>query len=273
MWAIVERPLCSAYLLEIAETVTAKVEQIRQLLKSIETGDPKPVLVVNEAKYIQHNPQTHEGSEGLATLFARLAKTQPRVEMIRGFADGDYVFAHMAYDFSSPKVCFEVFRFEDGFAVEHWDNLQEQAAPNHSNRTMLDGEQTLDDLPATEANRARVRAFVEVVLLDKQIDRIEEFVDVSGFAEHNPRLSDDLTQLKTELVPVGASQPKIDYRVLHRVLAQGNFVLSMSEGYVEGALSAFYDLYRLQGGLIVEHWDTTEQIAPTSQWKNNNGKF
>ena len=47
----------------------------------------------------------------------------------------------------------------------------------------------------------------------------------------------------------------------------------MSEGYVEGALSAFYDLYRLQGGLIVEHWDTTEQIAPTSQWKNNNGKF
>ena len=134
MWAIVERPLCSAYLLEIADTVTAKVEQIRQLLKSIETGDPKPVSVVNEAKYIQHNPQTHEGSEGLATLFARLAKTQPRVEMIRGFADGDYVFAHMAYDFSSPKVCFEVFRFEDGFAVEHWDNLQEQAAPNHSNR-------------------------------------------------------------------------------------------------------------------------------------------
>ena len=149
--------------------MTAKVEQIRQLLKSIETGDPKPVLVVNEAKYIQHNPQTHEGSEGRATLFARLAKTQPRVEMIRGFADGDYVFAHMAYDFSSPKVCFEVFRFEDGFAVEHWDNLQEQAAPNHSNRTMLDGEQTLDDLPATEANRARVRAFVEVVLLDKQM--------------------------------------------------------------------------------------------------------
>ena len=96
---------------------------------------------------------------------------------------------------------------------------------------------------------------------------------MSGFAEHNPRLSDDLTQLETELVPVGASQPKIDYRVLHRVLAQGNFVLSMSEGYVEGALSAFYDLYRLQGGLIVEHWDTTEQIAPTSQWKNNNGKF
>ena len=50
-----------------------KSEQIRALLKSIETGDPGPVAVVNEAKYVQHNPQTHEGSEGLAALFKRLS--------------------------------------------------------------------------------------------------------------------------------------------------------------------------------------------------------
>jgi len=25
--------------------------------------------------------------------------------------------------------------------------------------------------------------------------------------------------------------------------------------------------------LIVEHWDTTEKIAPQSEWKNDNGKF
>ncbi len=44
-------------------------DQICALLKGIETGDPASVAVVNEAKYIQHNPQTHEGSEGLAVLF------------------------------------------------------------------------------------------------------------------------------------------------------------------------------------------------------------
>ena len=43
----------------------AKKDQIKALLKSIETGDPEPVAVVNEAQYIQHNPQTQEGSEGL----------------------------------------------------------------------------------------------------------------------------------------------------------------------------------------------------------------
>ena len=67
---------------------------IRKLLKGIETGDPAAVAVVNEAKYIQHNPQTHEGSEGLAALFARISKSNPRVNIVRAFADGDFVFAH-----------------------------------------------------------------------------------------------------------------------------------------------------------------------------------
>ncbi|MDH3232415.1 MAG: hypothetical protein OEQ29_02740, partial [Alphaproteobacteria bacterium] len=56
-------------------------DQIRALLKAIETGDTAAVAVVNQDKYIQHNPQTHEGSEGLAALFKRLSKTSPRVNI------------------------------------------------------------------------------------------------------------------------------------------------------------------------------------------------
>ena len=97
----------------IVEIVLTKtnVEKIEALLKSIETGETDAVTVVDEANYIQHNPQTHEGSEGLATLFKRLSKTEPKVNMVRGFEDGDFVFAQMEYDFSSRKICFEVFRF------------------------------------------------------------------------------------------------------------------------------------------------------------------
>jgi len=54
---------------------------ITALLKGIESGDAAAVAVVNEDKYIQHNPQTHEGSEGLAVLFKRLSKTSPRVNV------------------------------------------------------------------------------------------------------------------------------------------------------------------------------------------------
>ena len=60
-------------------------DRIRALLKSIETGDPAGVSVVNEARYIQHNPQTREGSEGLAALFKRLSETSPRVNVVRAF--------------------------------------------------------------------------------------------------------------------------------------------------------------------------------------------
>lgn len=128
-------------------------DRIRVLLKSIETGDPGPIAFVNEARYIQHNPQTHEGSEGLAALFKRLSSTSPRVNIARAFEDGDFVFAHTEYDFASRKIGFEVFRFEDGQAVEHWDNIQERLGPNPSGRSMVDGPTDVVDLELTEENR------------------------------------------------------------------------------------------------------------------------
>lgn len=250
-----------------------KVGQIEALLKSIETGDPEPVSVVNEARYVQHNPQTHEGSEGLAALFKRLSRTEPKVNMVRGFEDGAFVFAHMEYDFSSRKICFEVFRFEDGKAVEHWDNIQERLGPNRSGRSMVDGATQILDEGQTEANRALVQDFVENVLIAKHIEQLIQFVDCNHYAEHNPHSGDGIDALKSMLEQAGPSGRAIDYRQLHRVLAQGNFVLSVCEGERNGEHSAFYDLYRIASGKIVEHWDTTEKIAPKSEWRNQNGKF
>lgn len=63
------------------------------------------------------------------------------------------------------------------------------------------------------------------------------------------------------------------YTRVHRVLAEGNFVLTVSEGELGGTHSSFYDLFRVERGKIVEHWDTIESIAPRDQWKNDNGKF
>ncbi len=252
---------------------TNNKDRIRALLKSIETGDPGPVAVVNEAKYIQHNPQTHAGSEGLAMLFQRLSRTSPRVNMVRAFEDGDYVFAHMEYDFANRKICFEVFRFDDGRAVEHWDNIQERSGPNQSGRTMADGPTIARDLAQTEPNRSLVRAFVETVLIDGQLDRISDFVDAQAYAEHNPRIADGACALRSALAASDDGARHIAYHRIHRVLAEGDFVLCVSEGAVKGAHSAFYDLFRVADGRLAEHWDTTENIAPRREWKNDNGKF
>ena len=250
-----------------------KKDQIRALLKSIETGDPGPVAVVNEAKYIQHNPQTHEGSEGLAALFRRLSKTGPKVNIVRAFEDGDFVFGHTEYDFASRKIGFEVFRFEDGRAVEHWDNIQERQGPNGSGRTMVDGPTEAVDPELTDSNRALVRSFVATVLIDGKLDRLTDFVDDYTYTEHNPRLGDGVAVLRAALEAVDTNGRHIDYRRIHRVLAEGSFVLCVSEGHYGGAHTAFYDLFRLANGRVVEHWDTREKIAPRSEWKNDNGKF
>lgn len=243
-------------------------DAICALLKGIETGDPASVVVVNEAKYIQHNPQTQEGSEGLAVLFKRLSQMNPRVNIVRIFSDGDYVFGHTEYDFSTRRIGFEVFRFEGDQAVEHWDNIQPRLGPNPSGHSMVDGPTEAEDLERTEDNRATARAFVEEVLIGRQHDRLERFIADAPFIEHNPAMVDGLAALRATL-----EGPEITYRKLHRVLADGNFVLCVSEGERGSVHTSFYDLFRLADGKIAEHWDTTEKVPPASEWKNDNGKF
>lgn len=249
---------------------TSKRDKIRTLLKGIETGDPEAVKVVKEDKYIQHNPLTKEGNIGLAELFKRLAKTSPKVEIVRIFEDGDFVFAHTDYDFNVVEIGFEVFRFEDGFAVEHWDNLQTKVDHlNPSGHSMIDGTTEISDLEKTEENRTLIRNFLESVLLDRNFDFLKEFVAQEGYIEHNPAMADGLEALQEEL----ASKPTRDYQKIHRILAEGNFVLSVCEGKKEGTHASYYDLFRIADGKIVEHWDTFEEVPPKSEWVNDNGKF
>jgi len=254
---------------------TSNAHRIRTLLKGIETGDPAAVEVVNEAKYIQHNPHNQEGSEGLAQLFARLARTSPSVEVVRAFEDGDYVFAHTEYDFDEVVIGFEVFRFEDGYAVEHWDNLQPKVdGPNPSGHAMNDGPVMAVDHDRTELNREFVSSFVNEVLIGGQPGRVGDYLDREAYVEHNPEMSDGLASLQSRLsadAPDGSRL--VDYQRSHRVLAEGSFVLAVSEGLLSGVHMSFYDLFRLDRGRIVEHWDTVDEVPPRSEWKNDNGKF
>ena len=249
-------------------------EQICALLKGIETGDPAAVAVVNPDKYIQHNPETHEGSEGLAALFKRISQSSPRVNIVRVFEDGDYVFAHTEYDFASLNIGFEVFRFEDDLAVEHWDNIQQRQGPNPSGHTMVDGPTESTDLDRTEANREIVRSFVNQVLVNGQLDALENYIDEACYTEHNPRIADGLSALRSALSePASNNGITIKYNKIHRLLAEGSFVLCVSEGYQNDVHSSFYDLFHVVDGKLVEHWDTTETVPPRTEWKNDNGKF
>lgn len=51
------------------------------------------------------------------------------------------------------------------------------------------------------------------------------------------------------------------------------YVLSVSEGTFANAPTSYYDLWRIENGKIVEHWDIIETIADKYTWQNKNGKF
>jgi len=249
-------------------------EQIHALLKGIETGDEASVAVVNPDRYIQHNPQTQEGGIGLAELFKQLAKSSPRVNSVRIFSDGDFVFAHTEYDFDHSNVGFEIFRFEGNFTVEHWDNIQKRCGPNPSGHSMVDGPTEATDLDKTDLNREIVRTFVNEVLINREFNNLAHFIDDEDYIEHNPRIGDGLPSLQSALSETDLNnRASIQYNINHRLLAEGNFVLSVSEGFLNGNHSSFFDLFRVSNNKLAEHWDTTETIPTQDQWKNDNGKF
>jgi predicted SnoaL-like aldol condensation-catalyzing enzyme len=190
---------------------------------------------------------------------------------VRAFEDDDFVFGHTEYYFASRRIGFEVFRFEDGHAVEHWDNIQARKGPNAAGRNMVDGPVEATDLDLTEQSRDFVRSFVETVLVGGRLNQLAEYIDAAAFADHNPRLAGDVTALRAALEAMKDGGRQIDFQKVHRVLAEGSFVLCVSEGNADGVHSAFYDLFRVAGGKLVERWDTTEKIAPRSECKTTTG--
>src|SRR5207245_8260798 len=138
----------------------SRKQQVIDLLKSLETKDPVPLAYVNSNKYIQHNLQVGPGPAGVAVLIKNMPP-DASVNTIRDFEDGDYVFAHTEYNFFGPRIGFDIFRFEDGLIVEHWDNLQETATePSPRGHTMIDGPAEASDLDQTGTNKALMQRYM-----------------------------------------------------------------------------------------------------------------
>lgn len=248
-------------------------QKVIDLLKSIETGASEPVAYINPNKYTQHNLAVGDGLAGFGAVLAQLPPNSAKVNTVRVFQDGNYVFAHTEYNFFGPKIGFDIFKFEEGKIVEHWDNLQEIAPPNPSGHTMIDGTTTIKDLDKTEANKNLVRSFVDDILVNGRMEKLAGYYDGDNYIQHNPLIPDQLSGLGKALAEWAKQGITMKYDKIHKVLGEGNFVLVVSEGHLAGKHNAFYDLFRVENGKIAEHWDTIEPIPTKEQWKNNNGKF
>ena len=249
-------------------------DKVIALLKSIETGAQEPAGYINPDKYIQHNLGVADGLAGFGALLQQVPPNSAKVNTIRAFEDGDFVFTQTDYNFFGPKIGFDIFRFENGKIVEHWDNLQETPAnPNPSGNTMINGTTEIKDIEKTVENKTLVTNFVNDILVNGKMEKLTGYFDGDNYIQHNPQIANGLSGLGKALEYMASQGITMKYDKVHKVLGEGNFVLTVSEGSFANKPTSFYDLFRVENGKIAEHWDVMETIAPKTEWKNENGKF
>lgn len=262
----------------LADNTTSIKPIVGAFLGAVLQGDVDTMRDLANPDYIQHNPFIPTGLEPFIDLLPVLAEAGTTAENIRMFEDGNYVFMHNIWRNAAPfgadtMVSFDIIRVdENGRVAEHWDALQPLVTETASGRTQTDGPTEVTDLDQTEANKALAVALVQDVLMGRDPSRITDYISAESYAQHNPLIADGLDGIIAAVEQLTAQGNMCQYTEIHAVLGEGNFVLTVSEGQWNGTTNAFYDLFRMEDGMIVEHWDVIQPV-PTEDLANTNGMF
>ncbi len=259
-------------------TTMSKKEIVGTFLGAVANQDTTTMRELATTNYVQHNPFVPTGLEPFIQLLPVLKEHGTYAENVRMFADGDYVFMHNIWKNAQPfgadeMVAFDIIRVdENGKVAEHWDAMTPLAQETASGRSQTDGPTTVEDLDKTDANKALAVALIEDVLMGKNPGKITEYISAEQYDQHNPGIKDGLSGIVEAVEYLTSQNNMFKYTKIHKVLGEGNFVLTVSEGEWSGKSQVFYDLFRMKGGKIVEHWDVIQEI-PTEGLAHANGMF
>ncbi len=265
---------------DMNEALPSNTEKAVAVLGSFASGDSAVFAeYVSADAYTQHNLSFPDGRAVVIEALDAGALDGTTVEIFRSFEDDDVVFTHAIYggtwNGGTPQVAFDVFRFEDGFIVEHWDNL-DAVQEDNDGTTQTDGTLTAisDDMETTEATRAVVSAMSEDLFLQGQWSSFGDYFDLDNYVQHSVGAGADSAGIVGIISTLPEGTPF--YSSVEFIHAQGDFALMMSEGFPDadtGLADAYYDLFRVADGKVIEHWDVIQSIPAESDRANTNGKW
>ncbi|WP_408598479.1 nuclear transport factor 2 family protein [Pseudomonas sp. PLMAX] len=124
------------------------------------------------------------------------------------------------------------------------------------------------DTKTMESNKKVVLEFYDAALNKKDADKASSYLG-SNYIQHNPMAHDGAEGLKGFIGFLKATFPdaKIEMK---RAFTDGDHVILHSHAtMVPGTRgAAVMDIFRLEDGKIVEHWDVVQDIPEKSENKN-----
>jgi predicted SnoaL-like aldol condensation-catalyzing enzyme len=227
-------------------------------------------------RYTQHSTGVRDGVEGFVAFFEGFLQRNPirDIRIVRAIEDGEHLFVHAYQSLNNGEaewVTLDFFDTDiDDKIVEHWDVIAEYSSSTPSGHTSIDGPTDVTDLDRTEENKVLVRSMIEDVLMrGGNPHKIDNYISAETYIQHNKEVPDGLEAFKRLAI---AEDRPLNYDEIVLMVGQGNFVAALCKANWEGNPYAQADLFRIESGLIVEHWDATEPIGPKEAWVNS-GKF
>jgi predicted SnoaL-like aldol condensation-catalyzing enzyme len=253
-------------------------EKAASFLEAVNTRDVAAIEELVTENYIQHNPFLPTGRAAFVEVVTTtLEDNNTKVENQRMLEEGNFVAMHNLWINAAPfgadtVVSFDILRFDDnGKIAEHWDAIQPWASQTANGNTMIDGPVNITNLDETEANKALAVSIIEDVLMGQNPNNITNYI-AEDYIQHNPGIDNGLAGIQAAVDYLISINNMFQYTTIHKVIGEGNFVLTISEGQWNGTTNAFYDLFRMENGKAVEHWDVIQPV-PTTGLANNNGMF
>lgn len=256
--------------------MSQKLENAKNLyLEGIKDGNMDVVDQYSGDRYTQHSTGVADGAQGFKDFFKGfLERTKDRdIRVIRTIEDGSFVFVHVYQDIDNGAakwITTDMFDTdENDKLVEHWDVIAAYREPekNVGGTDQVLGDFEIKDLDKTQENKALVRSFITEVFQNGNHDKVSEYISTEEYINRNPNVPNGIETVKQFL----ATQD-FNYDFIFKVLGQGNHVVTYSKATFNGTELAVFDIFRIENGKIVEHWDNMEPIPPREEWANT-GKF
>jgi predicted SnoaL-like aldol condensation-catalyzing enzyme len=234
--------------METKSNKTIVLECYRKIIRDLDLLQVDDYISDN---YIQHSPTVKNGKAGLLEMLNYL-KMMPRPAekslspILRVIADGDLVAAHLEVKFMGKKMAvIDIFRVADGKLAEHWD--AGQVIPDEANSaiTMTNGSTALNETINASESKAIINNFYNNVVLTGKFEQAGECF-TPGYINHYP--ADDIF-----------NKPGCNYKV-HRIIAQGDFVVVQCECENTAKTFAIYSIFRIEGDKIAEHWAVEQEV-------------